>query len=76
MNNTTLDIYMNGKPETCIMPNNFEMKGGEASALITLSYLFRKTSKFKFWLPPMDPQKGGIIYSDGFARSRFSKFPL
>ena len=69
-NNTTLDIYMNGKlVKTCIMPNTLEMKGGEASAIITPNgdSFSGKTSKFKFWPTPMDPQKAWYTYSDGFA---------
>ena len=69
-NNTTLDIYMNGKlVKTCIMPNTLEMKGGDASAIITPNgdSFSGKTSKFKFWSTPMDPQKAWYTYSDGFA---------
>lgn len=69
-NNTTLDIYMNGKlVKTCIMDNTLEMTGSEASAIITPNgeSFSGKTSKFKFWPTPMDPQKAWYTYSDGFA---------
>lgn len=67
-NNRTIDIYMNGKlVKTCILeyPPSIDQEEG----IVITPYLKGfdgKTSKFKFWGSPMDPQKAWYTYSDGF----------
>lgn len=67
-NNRTIDIYMNGKlVKTCILEHPPSIDQSEGIIITPDSKGFDgKTSKFKFWGSPMDPQKAWYTYSDGF----------
>ena len=67
-NNRTIDIYMNGKlVKTCILEYPPSIDQTEDIVITPGSKGFDgKTSKFKFWGSPMDPQKAWYTYSDGF----------
>ncbi len=67
-NNRTIDIYMNGKlVKTCILEYPPSIDQAEGIVITPVSKGFDgKTSKFKFWGSPMDPQKAWYTYSDGF----------
>lgn len=68
-NNTTLDVYMNGKlVKTCIMSNPAEIDASHAVVITPTGRTFSgKTAKFNFWNTPMDPQKAWYTYGNGFA---------
>ncbi len=67
-NNTTLDVYMNGKiVKTCLMSNPAVISSDQPIVITPTGESFSgSTSKFTYMNRAMDPQKAWYIYSDGY----------